>query len=215
MEWTELLVLLKTAESAEKLDAHREEITAWMPGLRIMFGFDQRHPAHQYDLWIHTLHVVAELPRGLADDMLYLGALLHDVGKPATATLREVMHYPDHPAVGAGIVSKEILPELEKRGVCLSDEEKRRLLYYVAHHDDMVDFDVKYLKRQKELGADSFERFRNLMYLEVADALAHVQIPVVTRRVEVCGALAGAEGERLWESMEAEESGKFRKRKDT
>lgn len=202
MEWAELMDLLKNTRSAEELDEQREEIAAWMPGLRVMFGYDQRHPAHQYDLWIHTLHVVAELPRGLGDEMLYLGALLHDLGKPVTASAREVMHYPGHPAASARIVSEEILPGLEKRGVRLSEEEKRRLLYYVAHHDDMVGFDVKYLKRQKELGADSFEMFQNLMYLEVADALAHVQIPVVTRRVEVCGALAGAEGERLWRIME-------------
>ena len=206
MNWMELHSLLKTAYSVEKLDERREEIARLIPKVRIMFGFDQRHEAHPYDLWNHTLHVITELPKGIEDDMLYLSALLHDIGKPATQRKGEGPNgnarHPDHPAVGAGIVRDEILPELEQSGILLSAEEKQRLIYYVAHHDDTVGYDVKYLQEQKDYGAKSFQMFQNLMYLEVADALAHAQIPNVIRRVEVCGDLAGEEGERLWQSME-------------
>lgn len=206
MEWTDLLELLKKEKRVEELNARSEEIACLIPKVRIMFGFDQRHEAHPYDLWMHTLHVVAELPKGISDDMLYLGALLHDIGKPSTQQLSSRpdgnARHPNHPAAGMAIVRDEILPELEKNGISLSEEEKRRILYYVEHHDDTVGFDVKYLLQQKAFGADSFEMFRNLMLLEVADALGHAQIPIVVRRVEVCGALAGAEGERLWREME-------------
>lgn len=209
VSWTELLELLASAKTVEELDSRREEIADWIPKVRIMFGFDQRHSAHPYDLWIHTLHVVAALPRGLEDKLLYLGALLHDIGKPATQTEKEDQngnrYHPNHPAVGAKIVETEILPDLQNKGIWLEEEEKQRLLYYVAHHDDLVGYDVKYLRKQKAYGAINFGIFRNLMYLEVADALAHAQIPIVVRRVEVCGELAGAEGERLWRSMEGKE----------
>ena len=45
----------------------------------------------------------------------------------------------------------------------------------------------------------SFDEFRNLMLLQVADAKAHVQLPIVAERVEVCSALAGKEGESLYQ----------------
>ena len=206
MDWMALIEFLRNARDVEIMNARREEIAAFLPKIRIMFGFDQKHTAHPYDLWMHTLHVVAELPRGVEDDMLYLGALLHDIGKPSTQCAGHGqdanMRYPEHPSVSARIVRDEVVPELEKKGVHLSDVEKKRLLYYVEHHDDMVDFDVTYLKRQKEFGAENFKMFQNLMYLEVADALAHAQLPFVVRRVEVCGALAGERGEKLWEGME-------------
>lgn len=202
MNWTELLDLLDEAKTVEELDVHREEIARLIPKVRIMFGFDQRHEAHPYDLWMHTLHTIVALPKGLGDAMLYLGALLHDIGKPSTQRIPEEpgknAWHPDHPAAGARIVREEILPDLEQKGIHLSDAEKQRLLYYVAHHDDTVGYDVKYMKEQMDYGADSFRMFQNLMHLEVADALAHAQIPNVIRRVEVCGDLAGAAGERLW-----------------
>jgi hypothetical protein len=41
------------------------------------------------------------------------------------------------------------------------------------------------------------EVFQNLMRLEVADALAHVQIPIIRDRVRVCTILSEATEEQL------------------
>ncbi|WP_270742632.1 hypothetical protein [Holdemanella biformis] len=79
MKWNELIKLLKTANSAEEIDEYRNEIVEFFPALQIMVDFDQKNHAHQYDLWMHSLHVVANLPRNLGDDMLYLAALFHDI----------------------------------------------------------------------------------------------------------------------------------------
>lgn len=102
MKLSELLNVLKTAETAEEMDVRREEIAALIPAVRTMFGYDQKNSAHQYDLWMHSLHVVCNLPRRMENDMVYLAALLHDIGKPEAQCRgkREGdpdMHYYGHP----------------------------------------------------------------------------------------------------------------------
>ena len=206
MQWTELINILKNAKDVEELNGRREEIAGLIPKVRIMFDFDQRHEAHPYDLWMHTLHVIIDLPKSCDDDMLYLGALLHDIGKPFTQRTSDRAdgnaRHPNHPAEGARIVCQEIMPDLEGKGIFLSDNEKKRLLYYVEHHDDTVGLDVKSINEQRDFGASSLAMFQNLMHLEVSDALAHAQVPYVVRRVETCRALAGEEGKRLWQELQ-------------
>ena len=107
MKLSELLNVLKTAETAEEMDVRREEIAALIPAVRTMFGYDQKNSAHQYDLWMHSLHVVCNLPRRMENDMVYLAALLHDIGKPEAQCRgkREGdpdMHYYGHRGPGAG-----------------------------------------------------------------------------------------------------------------
>ena len=40
MKLSELLNVLKTAETAEEMDVRREEIAALIPAVRTMFGYD-------------------------------------------------------------------------------------------------------------------------------------------------------------------------------
>lgn len=55
-----------------------------IPELAPTVGFDQRSPHHAYDIFTHTAHVTAAVPRDLT---LRWAALLHDVGKvPAFTT---------------------------------------------------------------------------------------------------------------------------------
>ena len=202
MKFEQMTELLKYAKTPEELDGEREEIAKWIPKVRIMFSFDQKNHAHQYDLWLHTLYVVAGLPRGLDDDMLYLAALLHDIGKPASqiAGTKEgdtSMHYYGHPHKSLQIVRDEVLPELEQKGVCISGEDRERLLYYVEHHDDPICVEEKNLyKMMKDVPMDWFKK---LIQLELSDGLAHIQIPVVAARVEKAKLLSGAEAERIYE----------------
>lgn len=197
MDIRELCSLLKHAGSAEEIDRSREEILALLPAADVMIGYDQRNRAHQYDLWFHSLHTVINLPRDMADDMLYLAALLHDIGKPDCQTVGEYegkvnMHYYGHPQRSLEIVEKEIVPTLEWGGNILSGEEKKRLFYYVAYHDDRVSLREKHLKRH--LNMVPLEEFQRLMLLEAADAKAHIQLPVIAERVRICEALSGVYG---------------------
>ena len=204
MDIRELCSLLKNADNAEEIDRNREEILALIPAAEIMIDYDQQNWTHQYDLWQHSLHTVLGLPRGLEDDMLYLGALLHDIGKPESQTKGEKdgrinMHYYGHPEKSLQLVKQEIVPTMEWNGEFLSETEKKRLFYYVAFHDDHVSFRKKHLRRH--LKTASFEEFQKLMLLQTADAKAHIQVPVIEERAQICEALAGEYGRELYQSI--------------
>lgn len=204
MDIRELCSLLKNADNAEEIDRKREEILALIPAAEIMIDYDQQNWTHQYDLWQHSLHTVLGLPRGLEDDMLYLGALLHDIGKPESQTKGEKdgrinMHYYGHPEKSLQLVKQETVPTMEWNGEFLSETEKKRLFYYVAFHDDHVSFRKKHLRRH--LKTASFEEFQKLMLLQTADAKAHIQVPVIEERAQICEALAGEYGRELYQSI--------------
>ena len=205
MQYGELIQLLKTTDDVQEIDKHREEIAEWLPKVRTMFEYDQQNAAHQYDLWMHCVHTVVGMPRNLEDDMLYLAALLHDIGKPDCQVKGKRpddkdMHYYGHPVRSREIVETEVIPYLLEKGVPLSEDDIKRLIYYVAHHDDTMHLTVDCVKEHLNTPV-TFETLQNLMHLEVADALAHVQIPVVVKRVEVCSALAGEEGWKLYRQI--------------
>ena len=43
--------------------------------------------------------------------------------------------------------------------------------------------------------------FQNLMLLQMADAKAHIQIPIIAERAEICERLAGEEGRLLYQRI--------------
>ena len=201
MQLEELFALLKSAENAEEIDRQRDEIGELIPAVKVMFDYDQQNHAHQFDLWMHSLNVVVNLPRNLDDDMIYLAALFHDIGKPDSQCRGNKpndmnLHYYGHPKRSMEIVDSIIIPELNKKGYEISYLDAKRLLYYVEYHDDRVSKKLKHINRHMKLA--SFEEFKNLMLLQVADAKAHVQLPIIAARVEICSALAGEEGEELY-----------------
>ena len=128
MHIRELIQILREAKTAEDIDRYRDEIMELIPKTAIMIGFDQKNYAHQYDLWLHSLHTVIGLPKEIDDDMLFLAALIHDIGKPDCQTEGEKdgrvnMHYYGHPARSMEITRDEIIPGLLSKGESLSKEE--------------------------------------------------------------------------------------------
>lgn len=209
MKPDELLDLLKTAKTVEEIDLRRNEIEELIPTVSIMFDYDQKNRSHPYDLWMHSLHTVVNLPRNLDDDFLYFAALLHDIGKPDSRCVGRRpddtnMHYYGHPKRSMEIVRDQIIPELEKKGYRFSNLDVKRLLYYVEYHDDHVSRRIKHLKRHMKMVG--FEEFKKLMLLQVADAKAHVQLPIIAERVEICSALAAEEGEQLYQKYLSEKA---------
>lgn len=195
---------LKIASKASEIDEIRDDIANLIPQVAIMFDYDQKNYAHQYDLWMHCLQTVVNLPRNMDDDMLYLAALLHDIGKPEcqVAGTKEGdtnMHYYGHPKKSREIVETEILPELSKKGVCFSYDDTQRLLYYVEYHDDHVSLKMKHVRRHTKLV--SIDIFKKLMLLQVADAKAHVQLPIIKQRVEICTQLSGEYADELYKQI--------------
>jgi len=82
LTFEELISLLRNAKCFEEIDNKRDDIDDVIPIIKIMFNFDQQNHAHPYDLWEHCVRTVLNLPRNIEDDMVYLAALLHDIGKP-------------------------------------------------------------------------------------------------------------------------------------
>lgn len=193
MDRYQLITLLRESHSIQELNEHKKDIFSVMPSLSIMENYNQNNHYHQYDLWIHSLHVVMYLEKDLSDDMVYLAALIHDIGKPSSRcrSKREndhESHYYGHPEISAEITEKVLIPEMEKIGILLSDEEKMRLLFYVRHHDDPIADKLSKLKKWIE--TEGKETVHNWMELEVADAKAHVIYPKVLKRITVCQKLA-------------------------
>lgn len=189
MTINELIELLRTATSVEEIDDKQKEIKELIPQIERMIGFDQKNSYHQYDLWMHCLHTVIELPRNLDDDMLYLAALVHDIGKPdkqvrGTKPEDTNMHYYGHPERSADIVEQEIIPFFEKSGIILSADDKARLVYYVRYHDDNISLRIKSVRRH--LRITTLDNFKKLMLLQIADSKAHVILPLIQNRIDIC-----------------------------
>ena len=131
-------------------------------------------------------------------------ALLHDIGKPEAQCRgkREGdpdMHYYGHPEKSMEIVRDIVVPELDRQGYVIPCFDVQELLYYVKYHDDHVSVKLKHVRRHTKMA--SFAMFQNLMLLQLADAKAHIQIPVIAERAEICGRLAGEEGRLLYQKI--------------
>ena len=205
MTLRELIQLLRSATDVREIDKYKDEIVTLVPETKIMMDFNQQNYAHQYDLWEHSLQTVVELPKDVEDDMVYLAALVHDIGKPDCQIYDERdgkvnMHYYGHPIRSMEITRDQVIPGLIAKGEKLTEDEQRRLLYYVEYHDDRVSLRMKHLRRHLKLGA-SVSEFQTLMKLQVADAKAHVLIPIVQQRIEICEKLSGEYSEELYREI--------------
>ena len=201
----ELIQILRKAETTIDIDLYRDAIIALIPKIEIMIGFDQQNYAHQYNLWEHSLHTVVGLQKDIDDDMVYLAALIHDIGKPDCQIYDEKdgkvnMHYYGHPQRSMEITRDEIIPDLLAKGEDLSEDEQRRLIYFVEYHDDRVSLRMKHLREHINLGV-TLKEFQNLMKLQVADAKAHIPIPIVQQRIEICEKLSGEYSEQLYKAI--------------
>lgn len=188
MTLQQLIQLLKQAERPEQIETYRTQITQLIPEVSIMFEYDQNNRYHQYDLWTHTLMTVCDLPNDL-DDVVYLAALLHDIGKVESRCKGKKAndtqsHYYGHPVVSARIVRQRIIPGLLKKGEIMDDQMINDLLWLVEHHDDtLAKKDAQIIKIRQQIG---YRLFSMWMELQKADAKAHVILPKVLFRIVTC-----------------------------
>jgi len=189
MTLNELIRLLRESTSPEEVDAHREEIAVLIPKTAVMFGYDQKTEKQNHDLWMHSVHTALNLPKDIEDDMVYLAALLTDIGKPDTQTPEKhgkegEMYYPGHEEKSEEITAREILPALEAGGEAPDKESEERLLYYIRYHNDLPGLMKKYIRKHLKLG--TFQQFLNLMNLQIADAHAQMYYTASKERAALC-----------------------------
>ena len=157
----ETLKLLCGVNAGSVLRSYCDVIAVIIPPCSGMFGFEQRNPHHDSDVWEHTVRVVESAP---PDRILRLAALLHDIGKPGcfSADEKGVGHFYGHAAR-----SEEIARLIFSDYLRVDRRTEDRVLFLVAHHDEHIIPDRRFLRRR--LARYGEEPLRQLLALERAD----------------------------------------------
>lgn len=163
----ELTKLLCGKGAADVLGGFADVLAVPVPELAPMFGFDQRNPHHDRDIWNHTIAVVESIT---PEPVLRWAALLHDVGKPScfSCAVDGVGHFYGH-AEQSTIMTESILNRLR-----FDNASKDRIVHLVRYHDMPIAADRKLVKRL--LSKHGEETARQLIELHRADTLGQSAI---------------------------------------
>ncbi|MBE7003571.1 MAG: HD domain-containing protein [Ruminococcaceae bacterium] len=146
---------------------YRDILTEIVPELAPCVGFEQRNPWHCYDVFEHSLRSVGYAPPDLT---LRMTMLLHDVGKPAAASVDEtgVGHFYGHAEVSAAMAEK-ILTRLH-----CSHQLTRDVTELIRFHDAEAAPSARTLRRLlNKLGPWQLQR---LLRVKRADTLAQSEL---------------------------------------
>ena len=132
-ELTKMLTEGRARHGFELLDA-TGLLTQVLPEIERMKGVEQPPQFHpEGDVWIHTLMVLDQLEPGCSSTLAW-GALLHDVGKPATfRRAPDRIRFDGHVEVGMAIAT-EIC-----RRMRFSNDETHQIVALVEHHMRFAD----------------------------------------------------------------------------
>ena len=110
------------------LREYADIIEVIIPEISPMIGFEQNSPFHIYDVWEHTLKVIANIP---PRKELRLTALFHDIGKPSCYSQGSdgVGHFYGHP-----LVSYDLSDGIMKR-LRFDNGTRNAVLTLVKWHD--------------------------------------------------------------------------------
>lgn len=136
-----------------------------LPEIDLLHGVEQPVEFHpEGDVWTHTLMMLEQLPAGVSPTLAW-GALLHDIGKPATFQLGPGrIRFNGHVEVGIRIA------EDISRRMRFSNEESEQIAALVENHMRFGD-----VKRMKESTLKRFFRLNNFpehLVLHRMDCLA-------------------------------------------
>lgn len=128
----ELMKLLQGKGVERILTEFKEIIFTIIPELRESDGFEQKTPFHLYDVWTHTVKVVAGVKN---TPKLRIAALLHDIGKPQKFYSDEngIAHFKGHPQVSARM-AYDIMKRLR-----FSNAETDTVFKIITLHDERPD----------------------------------------------------------------------------
>ena len=163
---TELCKLLCGKGCLDLLLNYSDVITTIIPELTPCVGFDQNNRYHQYTIYDHIVHAVANYTG--EDVTTKVALLLHDIGKPQCYTEDERGgHFYGH-----GIPSKAIAEIVVDRLRFDSDMQKN-ITELVLFHDSVIEPNPKAVRRW--LNKIGETQLRRLLRMNVADALAHTK----------------------------------------
>jgi len=191
----ELYKLLAGSSVLQVLLDYSDVISVIIPEMRPCIGFEQHNRYHQYTVYDHIAHAVANYTGG--DPVVNVALLLHDIGKPECYTEDERGgHFHGH-----GIPSARIAEEVVRR-LRFSREEQEEIVELIREHDSVIEPQPKVVRRWlNRIGED---RFRQLLDIRLADILAHAegtQESRIERRNALKSILEGVIAERQCFSM--------------
>lgn len=162
----ELCKLLAGSNVLQVLLDYSDVISVIIPEMRPCIGFEQHNRYHQYTVYDHIAHAVANYTGG--DSVVNVALLLHDIGKPECYTEDERGgHFYGH-----GTPSARIAEEVVRR-LRFSREEQEEIVELVREHDSVIEPQPKVVRRWlNRIGED---RFRQLLDIRLADILAHAE----------------------------------------
>lgn len=140
-----------------------------LPEIKALQGVAQPPEFHpEGDVWVHTLMMLDGLTSPVnvktVSPALALGVLLHDVGKPATFTVRERIRFDNHVEVGARMA------EMICGRLRLSARDTERVVELVRHHLRFKDFPQ--MRRATQLRFVRMEGFREHLELHRLDCIS-------------------------------------------
>lgn len=132
-----------------------------LPEVAKMYGVNQNHSYHIYDVFYHTMKVVENAPK---NEIVRLAALFHDIGKVDTKeTIDGIDTFYNH-----HIVSTDIAKEILKR-MNFSNEIKNEVLELVCLHNRQIPATSKSVRRL--LSKLEYTSLDNLLALKKANIL--------------------------------------------
>ncbi len=157
--FAELNALLPLLQDGD-MTLYAPVLTAAVPQLQPLVGFQQHNPHHAYDVYTHTEKVLTALPQ---EPALRWAGLLHDSGKPACFTRDEQGggHFYGHEKESAQI-AQEVLTAL-KAPTAL----KNQVVFLVENHMRTLMTEEKALRRR--LSHHGEESLLQLLTLQKAD----------------------------------------------
>lgn len=154
-------------------------ISTVIPELKPCIGFAQNNPYHQYDVYGHIAHAVANYTG--SDVSVKVALLLHDIGKPQCYVEDERGgHFYGHNIPGHDIADS-VMHRLR-----FDNKTINEVLELVLYHDAVIEPTVKTVRRW--LNKIGEERFQQLLCVRMADILAHAENTQESRIVR-CQAL--------------------------
>lgn len=154
-------------------------ITTIIPELAPCVGFEQNNKYHQYTVYEHIAHAVANYTG--SDLSVKVALLLHDIGKPCCYT-------EDHNGghfYGHGVYSHDIAEVVLDR-LRFDTKTRNEVLCLVLDHDAVIEPTPKTVRRWlNRLGS---RQFGQLLDVRMADILAHAE-GTQESRIEKCIAI--------------------------
>lgn len=163
--FTELCKTLVGANVKNALDRYRDVVAVFIPEMEKCFGFDQKSPFHDADVYTHILRAVDFAPKN--DITVRLALFLHDIAKPVCFTTDPDgrRHFMGHAELGAKM-AREILLRLKSSRKIADD-----VFSLIENHENFVKPEkAAVLHAASKFGADFL---RKLFILQSADAAAH------------------------------------------